>query len=1158
MKKILTLIMLLVASTAMSWAQDTWTVAGTAAALNGDADWAQTNTENDMTSSDGTNYTLTVTGCTLEKGVTYQYKVVKDHAWKEAYPSSNKTFTVSETAIYTVEYSFNATTHDVSETTTKTGEAGEVTHTYSVAGSPASVFGAAWAETSTATDMALGTDGLYWWKADGVALPASTKIEFKVVVDHSWGTSYPSANYVKDIAEAGTYDITVTFNASTKEVNCIAEKKGESSVESTYVVAGSSVELFGTTWDGTAEANKMEKVSEGVYTKKYTGVVLPAGDIQWKVVQNGSTWIPDGEGNNNVVTIPVDGIYDIAFTYDFSTAEAKMACSAEKKGDAVITTTYVVAGSSETLFGTTWDGTAEANKMEKDAAGVWTKEYKDVSLTAGQIEWKVVKNGGTWIPDGEGNNLMVYVPEDGTYDVIFTYNENDTPASKLMQDGKEVIVTPKGEGWPANYAGVMLQGFYWNSFEDSKLTELQKQVDDLSKYFDLVWLPNTGATGGQGMGYLPVYWLNHNSNFGRQATLKKLIKAFNEKGTKVIEDVVLNHKAPKGANDSWVDFVDEKWTHDGTTEEIKWTTADICRNDDGGYTNQMGADPDMVAKNGGWECTGADDTGDDFSGGRDLDHTSANVQNNCKIYLNFLQKELGYSGYRLDMVKGYSAYYTRLYNEATQPEFCVGEYWDGKEAITNWISGTGMTSAAFDFPFKYQMKEAFSNGNWNALAEYKGIAEDTYWQRYAVTFIDNHDTYENESKHVHNVLGANAFMLAMPGTPCVFLKHWQKYPIAIGNMILARKAAGITNQSAIIEGKSVDGGYYIKVQGEKGTVLCIAGFISMDTSGFKLISSGANYAYFVSDNVTVEGLQEGSDDEEAKELTIYVESAEAPYIYSWNGSGQATNGAWPGTQLTTTVTKDDGKTFWARTFTTAPVNIVINNGGDKQTNDEGEIIATGENMVQTADITGLTHDSYFTFDPTNTDKETNWTDITSNYYTPEPVQLPACAKPIENHLYCYFQGNKDYDSPRAWAWLGEKNFCGEWPGTKLTRVGDDGNGHLVWLWDGGDFVDLFDTYTPDKALFPEGILFNNGGDPQTANFKFENGGYYDATGLLGNVIKGTKGDVNGDDVVDVADITAVIAVMATGKYDTKADVNGDNVVDVADISAVISVMAGGK
>ncbi len=53
-----------------------------------------------------------------------------------------------------------------------------------------------------------------------------------------------------------------------------------------------------------------------------------------------------------------------------------------------------------------------------------------------------------------------------------------------------------------------------------------------------------------------------------------------------------------------------------------------------------------------------------------------------------------------------------------------------------------------------------------------------------------------------------------------------------------------------------------------------------------------------------------------------------------------------------------------------------------------------------------------------------------------------------------------------------------------------------------------------------------------------------------------KGDTNGDGTVDVADISAVISVMAgTAEYEG-ADVNGDGTVDVADISNIISIMAG--
>ncbi len=59
----------------------------------------------------------------------------------------------------------------------------------------------------------------------------------------------------------------------------------------------------------------------------------------------------------------------------------------------------------------------------------------------------------------------------------------------------------------------------------------------------------------------------------------------------------------------------------------------------------------------------------------------------------------------------------------------------------------------------------------------------------------------------------------------------------------------------------------------------------------------------------------------------------------------------------------------------------------------------------------------------------------------------------------------------------------------------------------------------------------------------------------------TKGDVNGDGVVDVADIASIISVMAGSivpgtSVSDAADVNGDGVVDVADIASVITIMAG--
>ena len=55
-----------------------------------------------------------------------------------------------------------------------------------------------------------------------------------------------------------------------------------------------------------------------------------------------------------------------------------------------------------------------------------------------------------------------------------------------------------------------------------------------------------------------------------------------------------------------------------------------------------------------------------------------------------------------------------------------------------------------------------------------------------------------------------------------------------------------------------------------------------------------------------------------------------------------------------------------------------------------------------------------------------------------------------------------------------------------------------------------------------------------------------------------KGDVNGDEAINVADIGAIIDVMAGNDADNAkaADVNGDGNVDVSDIGAVIDLMAG--
>ena len=90
-----------------------FTVAGTTAVMG--SNWDVTDTDNDMTFSSGTSYTLTKSNVTLATGTTYECKVVLNHDWDEgSYPASNKEFTVGTTGHYDVTFTFNASTQAVS------------------------------------------------------------------------------------------------------------------------------------------------------------------------------------------------------------------------------------------------------------------------------------------------------------------------------------------------------------------------------------------------------------------------------------------------------------------------------------------------------------------------------------------------------------------------------------------------------------------------------------------------------------------------------------------------------------------------------------------------------------------------------------------------------------------------------------------------------------------------------------------------------------------------------------------------------------------------------------------------------------------------------------------------------------------------------------
>ena len=477
------------------------------------------------------------------------------------------------------------------------------------------------------------------------------------------------------------------------------------------------------------------------------------------------------------------------------------------------------------------------------------------------------------------------------------------------------------QGWASDYSGVMLQGFSWDSYNESQWKVLEKQADELKNYIDLVWLPQSGKCleTTQVMGYMPYYYFNQNSSFGSEAELRSLITKFKAAGIGAIADVVINHRNTEG----WYTFPAE--TYKGVTYQMQST--DICKNDDGGTTaTQAATDGVSLSQN--------NDEGTDFGGCRDIDHKSENVQKVIKAYLKYLKDDLGYTGFRYDMVKGFDGSHVADYNDATGVEYSVGEYWDGNDKIESWINRTNKKSAAFDFQFRYNVRDAVNgaaNGkvttssDWSKLNSNDNLMHDANYRRYAVTFVENHDTqYRSETEQNDplrkDTIAANAYMLAMPGTPCIFQPHWNAYKSEIKEMIAARKYAGITNMSNYANKQSKKTLYVNEVTGTKHKLLVAVGNDAdkyAGETGYTKILSGYHYAYFLSNDAETSwtSMPSGSYEEGFKTtLTAVSQTEGAKLVYTLDGSNP--------TSKSTTV--ESGKEISINGTCTLKVGLLVN------------------------------------------------------------------------------------------------------------------------------------------------------------------------------------------------------------------------------------------
>ena len=624
------------------------------------------------------------------------------------------------------------------------------------------------------------------------------------------------------------------------------------------------------------------------------------------------------------------------------------------------------------------------------------------------------------------------------------------------------------QGWPAEYKGVMLQAFYWDSYDQTNWTILESQADELSQYFSLVWLPQSGNCGGTSMGYDDMYWFpgHYDSSFGSESELRSLISTFSQLGVGTIADVVVNHRK---SNNGWFGFPSE------TYKGVKYTmsASDVCSDDDNGKAK---AEADRLGVK-----LGNSDTGEGWDGMRDLDHKSENVQNTVKAYTKMLIDDMGYVGFRYDMVKGYSGSYTAMYNNYAKPQFSVGECWDGTNTIKNWIDATDKTSAAFDFQFKYVVRNATDRGNWTYLNDKNDnnwplISSNTdkgAYRRYAVTFVENHDTEVRPDGSSNgplrkDTLAANAYMLAMPGTPCVFLKHWIDCKKDIKAMIDVRRAVGIHNESTYANFASNKDYYAVNSKGTNGQMLCVVGSKASSytptNSNFVKVLSGYHFVYYLHKDMNTAWADLASGEYQTAQkvtLTAVSTDANAKVVYTTDGSNPTASSKQVASG--TTIDRPMG--------TEITLKVGLLSGGSVNN------IITREYVVKESE---------------------------------EPVvTIPDFCTRTADEVCAFFEAPATWtQTVKCWAWNNTpaENFTsasGTWPGADCKQIGRADNGNKVWKW-------TWDGTRQNKTTVkePAFIIFSNNGKPQTADLTFTNGGYYTIDGYFGLVEAGTSGIVN--------------------------------------------------
>lgn len=176
----------------------------------------------------------------------------------------------------------------------------------------------------------------------------------------------------------------------------------------------------------------------------------------------------------------------------------------------------------------------------------------------------------------------------------------------------------------------------------------------------------------------------------------------------------------------------------------------------------------------------------DYLMGADLDY------NNPEVVKEAIQWGLWYKdithldGFRCDAIKHidssfYEHWITTMRNHSKKELFTVGEYWGDIDHLCHYLESTHFCMSLFDVPLHYHFYDAsHSNGYYDMRELFNNTLVQRY-DKYAVTFVDNHDTQPGQAlaSFIEDWFKPQAYaciLLRGEGYPCIFYGDYYGIP----------------------------------------------------------------------------------------------------------------------------------------------------------------------------------------------------------------------------------------------------------------------------------------------------------------------------------------------------------------------------------------------